>query len=65
MGILDINDLSFCSIVKYYTKLLPMIVLSALLCNCASGKQRLPMFDPCCCTSGTLIWGLSGPELPS
>jgi len=46
MGILDINDSSFYGIVKYYTKLLPMIVLSAVLCNCASGKQRLPMFDP-------------------
>ena len=51
-GLLETNHLSCCGIVKYYPKLLPMIVLSALLCkkspNCASGKQRPTMFDPCC-----------------
>jgi len=46
MGILAINDSSFYGIVKYYIKSLAMIVLSVLLCDCASGKQRLPMFDP-------------------
>jgi len=30
---LDMNDSSFCGIVKYYPNLLPMIVLSALLCK--------------------------------
>jgi len=33
MGILDMNDSSVCGIVKYYPNLLPMIVLSALLCK--------------------------------
>jgi len=42
---LDVNDSSFCSIVKYYPNLLPMIVLSALCKKSrASGKQRLTMF---------------------
>jgi len=33
MGILDMNHSSFCGIVKYCPNLLPMIILSALLCK--------------------------------
>ena len=47
MGILDINDSSFCGIVKYYTKLLPMIVLSALLCKKDPIAQVVNKGSPC------------------
>ena len=33
IGILDTNHSSCCDIVKYYSKFLPIIVLSALLCQ--------------------------------
>jgi len=46
-GYLDTKHSYNCSIVKYYPKLLPMVVY-LLPCkkspNCASGKQRLTMF---------------------
>jgi len=71
MGILDTNHLSCCGIVRYYPKFPPMIVLSALLCkrdrvhffsSCASGKQRLTMFDPCCRVAMLgVLWSLAIP----
>jgi len=67
MGILGMNHSSCYGIVKCYPKFLPMILLSALLCNndpfyffssLASGKQRLTLFDPC-------IHSLDGVAMPS